>query len=202
MIKDIKIKYGPDLTRLLADPDMLAAAIIISIGGKPKEKQLEKLKENGIITEDGKIKKGLISIRKEKAKDPLDLVKISEIKKQDIPERDMEYYDIAVSFQTLFISNLESIGARTNIIKNALYTSWVKPIRLMIQEDGVTVEQLKETWKFLDKHYFWSANVQSTEKLREKFQTIYTQSRQDAKRKTKQGTSKEYIDRIIEQLKQ
>ena len=42
----------------------------------------------------------------------------------------------------------------------------VKP---MMQVDEVTKDELKEVFKFLKGHEFWSANIQSTEKLRKQF---------------------------------
>lgn len=135
----------------------------------------------------------------------LDLKLLSEVKAQEVPKEDLKAYDIAESFRKLFLNNLESIKARTVNIDNAKYGKWVKPIKLMLSVDKVSVEDFRVVWRYLDKHSFWLDKVQSTEKLRLKFQIIHSQIKGDETRKSggsknSGNVSTEYVESVFRDL--
>lgn len=96
---------------------------------------------------------------------------LSEIKISDYPELNKSYFDISISFQELFKNNLKEAGASTSKIEKAKGI-WVDDIRMIIEIDKYTVEDLQQAYKFLQVNEFWKKNILSTAKLREKMDKI------------------------------
>lgn len=123
-----------------------------------------------------------------------------------IPKEYEEYYKIAESFQKLFYENLKEVRGRTYNVENARFGKWVNPIRLMMEKEGVTKEQLIEVWNYLKNDGFWKDKVQSTAKLRQKFNTLYNQlkgkqkRKAEAARKSGAGVSENYMNGIFNDL--
>lgn len=90
----------------------------------------------------------------------------------EIPERDKEASKIAYRFWSLIRANHEHHGISTVKIDKANYKQWVPPIRLMLQNKEVTLEQLREIHDFLKRDIFWQKNILSTSKLREQAQKL------------------------------
>lgn len=208
MKNSIKLKYGKVLERLLLRPVELS--IIISIAFhqdentgfadkksvNPEKKALTNLIIWGLVTEsDGRlalVDKRVVDItlkRSSKEKRELDAKLLRDVKEIEVPADELKYYQMAIQFNNLFLGNIRSIKGRDNNLVKAKYEKWVTPIRLMINEDKVTIDQLRSVYKFLNRHYFWSSNVQSTSKLREKFQTIHTQSLENGNAKSTKANS-------------
>lgn len=104
--------------------------------------------------------------REEKSK--INNTLMSEIKISDLSSIDLKYYEFAEAFRKLFIKNLKQKNSNTTNQDKAKYKNYVTPIRLMIENDGVTEDQFKIIFKYLDsvKGEFWKKNILSTEKLR------------------------------------
>jgi len=100
---------------------------------------------------------------------------LASVRKEEVDKPHQEYFEITIAFFKLFISNLEHVGARTNQLKKAKFGQWVTPIRLMMEQDEVTKQELIDVFKFLDKHPFWTKNILSTEKLRKQFDQLDAQ---------------------------
>lgn len=225
MKNSIKLKHGDELGKLLKYPKELAGIITIAFFldedlGFSSFDNLEIVAiEQGVI--DNLILWGFVSeskegysitskkiiditLKKAPEKDVLKSKRMCDLEKNDIPADELEYFKIAQSFRELFLGNLKSIKARLINVERATYGKWVDPIRLMMQNDDVTVEDLRDVWKFLDKHPFWSANVQSTSKLRDKFQTIHSQLKRDGKqsvsKKAGGNVSSNYLEGVIRDL--
>lgn len=229
MKNSIKLKYGRELRELIKHPIKLTILVQVAFMSDentgvayidtPKEWErgisdlilagyLERNDDGGLLLKNKKIID--ITLKKQP--------KRAEIDKQDlmgaelIPTELMEYYNIAVSFRNLFHTNISNINGYLKNIEGAKFGKWVTPIRLMIENDGVTLEQLREVFKFLQDSEFWRGNVQSTQKLREKFNTIYNQLKSDEQRDSKKGTrgangksggqkvSTEYAQRVFNDL--
>lgn len=104
---------------------------------------------------------------------------LSEIKISDVPEDLIPFYNIAISFQKLFISNLNEINLKNTSPEKAKFLDYVTPIRLMYKIDKRTDVELREIYTFLKKDIFWKKNILSTSKLREKFETLLIRSREN-----------------------
>lgn len=133
----------------------------------------------------------------------INLKLLKEVKDDEVELSDLDHFKMAKAFHDLFTQNIKSIGGYLVHLEKATFKKWVDPIRLMLTVDKISVEQMREVFKFLDKHPFWSANVQSTEKLRSKFETIYSQIKSNYGTKKESGNgniTKDYIQRIAEDL--
>lgn len=120
---------------------------------------------------------------------------LSEINSDDFPELNSEYLEITKAFHSLFRNNLIEAGASTTIIDRAKGT-WVDSIRLMIEADGYTVEDLRDVYKFLQKDAFWKQNILSTSKLREQMHKIKLKIK-NGNSKTREATSWEELAEVV-----
>lgn len=120
---------------------------------------------------------------------------LSEINSDDFPELNKEYLEITKAFHSLFRNNLIEAGASTTIIDRAKGT-WVDSIRLMIEADGYTVEDLRDVYKFLQKDAFWKQNILSTSKLREQMHKIKLKIK-NGNSKTREATSWEELAEVV-----
>jgi len=130
---------------------------------------------------------------KEKEKEKVQEQLMSEIKISDVPISDVEFYEIAKAFHQLFEQNIISSGGTLKNIRAAKFGKWVSPIRLMLTKDGIKKEDLQLVFKFLQHDEFWKPNVQSTAKLRTKFNTIIGQAKRNGNTKKKSGVSPDFI---------
>lgn len=230
MKSSIKLKAGEKLNRLLSKPKALSALIEIAL----KQSEDSGLVELAEISADketidflviadlvvlndymvGLADKSVVDItlkRVSKQKLEIDSMLLKDVKVKDVPDSLKNYYLVASSFQKLFYTNLKRLDARVENVKNAKFGKWVTPIRLMVENDKVTKEQFKQVFNFLDSHDFWSDKVQSTEKLRKKFDTLYSQLKTNEKKgkstakdrgskSTGSKVSPDYVRGIIDRL--
>lgn len=115
---------------------------------------------------------------------------LSKIKISDVPELELEYFQIAKAFQDLFIKNLKEKNAPFKNQENAKFKNYVDPIRLMMKNDGITKEQITTVFNFLDSsrcengNFSWKTNILSTSKLREKFTQLLLKSKTESNKTT------------------
>ena len=75
------------------------------------------------------------------------------------------------------------IKNNTPSFKEPNLDSWAKEVRLMRERDQRTVEQIKYVINWSQKDNFWQANILSTKKLREKFDTLVAQIKRNVDKK-------------------
>jgi CRISPR/Cas system CSM-associated protein Csm2 small subunit len=104
---------------------------------------------------------------------------LSEVKTSDVPEDLKEYYKIALEFQKLFIKNQRDRDVKPTHQLRATFKNYVDPIRLILQQDEATTDDLRDIYDFLNSNEgtFWKENILSTSKLREKLPTLLMQAR-------------------------
>lgn len=91
------------------------------------------------------------------------------INKAEIPESYLGYYQWALKFQELFLKNIKNKGAPTKKIEWASVRDCLEPIRLMLEKDGVSENQLQLAYELLDgPDEFWKGIILDTSKLRQK----------------------------------
>jgi len=108
-------------------------------------------------------------------------VLLSEIEISDVPQKLLPYFEISKAFSNLFIKNSETLGVKWTHLDKTKFIKSVTPIRLLIESDKRSTEEIREVYKFLEKDSFWMQNIQTTEKLREKFDTLITQAKNSQK---------------------
>lgn len=124
------------------------------------------------------------TIRKDKIREEKNNILLSELFSSDesdhkklilnfeIPEKDKQPAMIAYQFWLLIKSNLESNGISTSKHNKAIYNNWVPPVRLIMENEEATIDQLREIHQFLKTDLFWQKNIQSTKNLREHVQKL------------------------------
>jgi uncharacterized protein YdaU (DUF1376 family) len=96
---------------------------------------------------------------------------LSEILISDYPELKTDYVEIAKAFQLLFKANLVDAGASTVNVDKAKGNS-IDDVRLLLETDKYTIEDLRSVYEFLQQNSFWKKNILSTSKLREKMDKL------------------------------
>lgn len=105
-----------------------------------------------------------------------------------------EFEKIAFTFWKLFKKNLIDSGkAKTTILDKAKVQSWSNDIRLLVESDKATLEEIRLVWEFLNVDAFWKVNIQSTSKLREKFDALYLKAKSTINNKQQSA-----IDPVVE----
>lgn len=198
----IKIKEGKVLELLLKSPSDLCTLIeIFKESGKSNDFvnksyfnpfAIDNLVKLGLLIEVGNEVRvdgnKFFSIPKTREKSWKDLLLVDLFSKKELDRvksglspDEATYLQVTVSFAYTFKSNLSKLGSATTNIDKATVSKWYQAIQNIIVKDNVTIDQLRSVQKFLKDHDFWSYNVQSTMKLREKFQTIHAQMLSDGR---------------------
>ena len=86
---------------------------------------------------------------------------------------------------------IEDNGSKPPIVTE----SWTKDIRLMIERDGRSVEQIRFIIDWCQDDSFWRSNILSPSKLRAKFDQLRLNAEQQSSRKVPQGEAflKEFL---------
>lgn len=92
--------------------------------------------------------------------------KMAFVEEVEVPIDELKYFKTAEAFRRLFIKNQKDREAPTKHQEEATYKSYVDPIRLMMERDRVTEEQLRRAYERLKTDNFWKGVVLSTSKLR------------------------------------
>lgn len=106
----------------------------------------------------------------------------SQPRKKRVYDTDSVYYILAEELFKQICQNQE--------IKQPNLQSWADDIRKMIEIDKRTENQVRGMIEWSQKHAFWSTNILSARKLREKYDTMAAQANRDYK--TKQTKTLEY----------
>ena len=114
----------------------------------------------------------------------LDKKEFLKIDTSEIPETHLGFYHWALKFQELFLKNLKNKGAPTKKIERASFQDCLGPIRLMLEKDGVSEEQLQLAYELLNSDEFWKGIILDTKKLREKIGQLIAQAKKPVKLKT------------------
>ncbi len=114
----------------------------------------------------------------------LDKKEFLKIDKSEIPGTHLGFYHWTLKFQELFLKNLKNKGAPTKKIERASFTDCLGPIRMMMEKDGVSEEQLQLAYELLNSDEFWKGIILDTKKLREKIGQLIAQAKKPLKLKT------------------
>lgn len=226
MKNSVKLKINDFLLNLIENPEELAILIklailkdeegVSDIETKGIEEQLENLVFWGFVKKQGNkylIKdKKIVDVtlsRKTSKQQKINKTLLKDIDVNNFEGAEKENIRITLMFWSLFRKNLKEKGMRTMVVDLAYYKTWVNAVRLMRDVDEVTLMQLREVYDFLGTNDFWKVNVQSTPKLREKFETIHRQALNEINKQhaktiedgTKQsGVSDDYASKLLRKI--
>jgi len=136
---------------------------------------------------------------KVKVEDKIKSKILTEVVTSDVPPNEVLYFDIALKFHAAFRQVIVNAKGSTKTIDRAKYRTWVDPIRLMIENDGITREQINVVGKYVIEDSFWRGNIQSTSKLREKFDKLIVQANEQRNRKNGQQQFTDEYKRDLEE---
>lgn len=68
--------------------------------------------------------------------------------------------------------DVDDLRPNNRITQSARLGAWYHPIRLMVEQDGRTLQEIWNLWKAVHKDSFWRQNILSTSKLRDKFDQL------------------------------
>lgn len=98
----------------------------------------------------------------------------------------IKYFDVANGFRKIIMEKVKSNGGSVEKLKEAKVGTWIKPIRDMYVIDKIEGNSIKSVYKWLPTSDFWSKNILSTQSLRNKFNQLVA----EAKNNTPIDTSK------------
>ena len=115
----------------------------------------------------------------------LDKKPFFKVEKSEIPESYLGCYQWTLKFQELFLKNLKNKGAPTKKIEMASFKECLAPIRLMLEKDGVSEDQLELAYELLNgSDEFSKGIILDMNKLREKIGQLIAQGKKPVKIKT------------------
>lgn len=116
---------------------------------------------------------------------------MSEIIISDVPQEQIDYFNVANAFYQLFQQNAIDLQVRWAHLEKTTYKKCVTPIRLLATSDNRTRDEMLLVFDLLKKDLFWKQQIQTTEKLREKFDQLITKA-QNYGKSEKRVTSEPY----------
>ena len=117
---------------------------------------------------------------------------LSELSDSDV--QNSEYLKITKSFHELIKKNIIEKGLSSKDIEKSKGT-WYDSIRLLIEEDKQTVENIRTVYNFLKIDDFWKKNILSTSSLRKNFTQLVM-----AAKTPKKSILKEEPQRVLPRL--
>ena len=108
---------------------------------------------------------------------------LSAVEENSIQESEKRFYEIATSFQDMLIEKFTSQKLSCRNIENAKYVNWINDIRLMLETDKRSVDDIRQIWNFLKKEtigeddFAWFLNIQSMSKLRVQFEKVLNKAK-------------------------
>ena len=138
-----------------------------------------------------------IKEKKEKEKKKKNIL-LSDLEKSEILT---QHQKITIEFWKLFINNILSMGGSVAQIEKSKSAKWVDNIRLMMEVDKITIEQLQTAYKCLSPHdknhsEFWVKTCHSTDSLRKNFNKIIADYGNNKQTKPT-GTTNEELAAVI-----
>ncbi len=113
-------------------------------------------------------------IKKQRNKETINLM--SEVFTPDY--KPINNYD-SISFKIWkqVYENMNEKNIRPTTLQKTKVKNWTNDVKLMIEKDGRTEEEIDEVLKFLRENDFWAENIKCTSKLREKFEDLLSRAR-------------------------
>ncbi|WP_052670479.1 helix-turn-helix domain-containing protein [Draconibacterium sediminis] len=136
-----------------------------------------------------------------------------EVDESILDTQSKEYLKIALAFHKLIRDNLVRFNLSTKHVDQAKYDDWTKPIKMLVEKDQKSEDDIREVWHVLEQDPFYQQNVQKTEKLRVKqnstgqswFDSMLYKSRNGNKKRTSNSRGAETartVENIIARIEQ
>jgi hypothetical protein len=149
-----------------------------------------KQNDNTVITENNKGKESKGNKEKE--------IKEKENKEKKIPTSPKQVYDEQSIHFKLALRLYENILNNNPECKEPNLQKWANDVRLMMEQDKRTEEQITYLMDWVQKDSFWKSNILSTSKLREKFDQLVIRVKEDISKQNK--SAKKEVPRAYQSL--
>lgn len=110
---------------------------------------------------------------------------MSEADASDVSEVNRDYFILAEAFYKVFQKNSQLLNVTWNHLEKISAEKFIDQIRFIKTIDKRTDEDLRVVYHFLQKDEFWMKNIQSSKKLREKFDQLITKAKNNGQSITK-----------------
>jgi hypothetical protein len=137
-------------------------------------------KDNSVITDDNNV------ITKDNKGKESKGNKIKEKERKEYTSSPKQVYDEQSIPYRLAFRLYENILSNNPDYKQPNLQSWANDVRLMIERDNRTEDQITYLMDWCQNHSFWKSNILSPSKLREKFDQLIMRVKEDIKKQNKQ----------------
>jgi len=144
-----------------------------------------------------KSKRRVEEIREDKKKESILLCSLSD--ENELSQNGF----IAFSFWKLFKENLKQSGIKKTItLDKAQLSEWENDVKLMLEKDQRSNDELKVVYIFLKRDDFWKKNILTIKKLRKQFEKLYQTAQIENKQSNGEGVDAEYLAELKQRMKQ
>src|SRR5690625_2686986 len=169
-----KRKYDlrENVRRLGFDPDSEAIPDDVN--------KLEKLVKEVEEYDNGNIKEDNVTVTLRNALEVRSKKKEVRSKKKERDSRKFTFDDTQYELASLLWEKVKANFPKT---KKPNLESWANDIRLMMEQDGRSVNEIKAVIEWSQKHDFWYANIRSARKLRSQYENMFAQADREKRQK-------------------
>lgn len=108
---------------------------------------------------------------------PLNNKKISEIEISEVPYEEKDLFRYGLDIQNVILRNANQKNIPLKKVENVTYSSWINPLKLMLEKDNVTENHLKMIIEYLrdPDNEFWRKTILDSKGLRKNCSKILTE---------------------------
>jgi hypothetical protein len=121
-------------------------------------------------------------------------------KERKKPSRPKQVYDEQSIHYQLALRLYQKILSNNENHKEPDFQKWANDVRLMLERDNRTEEQIIYLIDWCQQDSFWKSNILSTSKLREKFDQLVIRVKEDTNKKNKQSVTTNGMPRAYQSL--
>jgi hypothetical protein len=126
---------------------------------------------------------------------------IQNVNPANVEADEKDFFTIAKKFHDLFTINSNQLGVRWGHLEKTKYKDCVYPIKGLFESDKRSRDELLKVYEFLKTDEFWKQNIQTTKKLREKFDQLITKANSTNGKSTfSQQTADQKRDNLFKKL--
>ncbi|MEO2126850.1 MAG: hypothetical protein ABGW91_01705 [Christiangramia sp.] len=102
--------------------------------------------------------------------------RLSEIDISEVPYEEIEIFKYGLNLQEVILKNAKQKNVPLKKVKDVTYKFWFNPLKLMIEKDDVSINQLKKLIEYLKnpENIFWRKTILDTNGLRKNASKILT----------------------------
>jgi len=102
---------------------------------------------------------------------------MSEIEISEVPQEEKELFKNGLELYQVILNNAKQKKVPLKKVENVNYSSWINPLKLMIENEDFKLNHLKMIIKYLRNpdHEFWRKTILDTKGLRKNSSKILTE---------------------------